>query len=757
MFPVNYLSGLLLGFLLILGTWAGTCAQTDTLRHWTPGRPLISLSSMTPLSLQVARFELAAPCTLRRLILHTAGGTGSLRVHLFGHEGGTAFPQFLTEVRPAQTLRKEADGPQQLVYEPVEPIYFDNNQFFVGVSNLSEGVRLLADGQPVPDICESTDGGNYYHIFFRNEGRWGASPGAYAIDAIVDVPQAQSPRWFEDVTAAAGLNGSLSNASMAWEDYDGDGYLDLLVVGRLYRNLGSGRFEDRTQAAGLTGSPRANVWIDLDNDRDWDILFLGLADAGGRSRLFLNDGQGQFTARELSGLEELRAPTGVSIADLNGDGLPDVFVCQLWDPYPEPWPNYLLLNDGQLGLTIANERIYPGITSHRRSRGTSFVDFDQDGDLDLYVVNYFLEQDELWENDGAGHFLDIARRKDIDRNRTGSNHGTGCDWGDFDADGDLDLLLCQFAHPNFTVQYDHRGTTIYENLGGPQWNFRDLRDRHGIQFEETHAGGTWGDVNNDGLLDFFITTYYGCRYVDLYHQNPDHSFSIRSFDYGIDRIVSGEDAVWVDYDNDGRLDLCAGDRNRLRLWRNASPIADRNWLQLELRSPDPRDNYFAIGAKARLVAGDYRMLQEVVSGRGQRMQKPTRLHFGLGDRPAIEYVEVEWPDSARTTERFWGLSLNQRHTLTKGQGAAVSRLPAGELAALQAGPNPASGSLTLRNLPEGRWHASLYDLQGRRLLSHELPAAPTATLDLAGLSAGVYVLEVSGAGVPPLRMRVLVQ
>lgn len=288
----------------------------------------------------------------------------------------------------------------------------------------------------------------------------------FMVDVRVEAISNLSKVSYEEQTEALGFPLNLSSRSMAWADYDGDGYLDLLVRGNLFRNINGDTFVNMTQDLGLFGNARANAFVDMNNDGLMDIILFHT-----ENHLYLNNGDGSFTHSKLD-IPEFPSISSFSFADLNKDGYPDLFVGQLWGAYPVPLPNYLLFNNANLGFTDESKRIYKdydgvnnyphniecdpsnsatflsGGNRNRRSRGSQFVDFDNDGDLDLYITNYFLERDELYENDGDGSFTSVIEKTIIDINAGGgSNHGTGVDWADYDNDGDMDLLLPQFAHP----------------------------------------------------------------------------------------------------------------------------------------------------------------------------------------------------------------------------------------------------------------------------------------------------------------------
>lgn len=714
---------------LLLAACSPAMAVVDTLRHWKTSNAVFvyytRLGDGTSIALQAARFTPKAPGYIKSIILYFGGGTGSASLMLYGHEGGSHIPLlgptgYTGATLASASFNKTVSGVQGAVWNLATPIWTGNNQFWIGVGALPTGVGLLMDSTAYEPTCTGAEsGGDFYRqILFGSAGALAYGARAFAIDVVMEYPTLTSPQYFTDVTSTLGLPANLSNGTTAFADLDNDGWLDMLVSGKLYMNKQTG-FTDATAQAGLSGTPRGNAFVDIDNDGDLDILFLH---NGAACRLFVNDGSNVFTGRDLS-IPQLAALSCFSLADLNNDKLPDLFVGQLWSKYdangPDLQPNYLLLNSGGTDFTLQQGKATTD--PPRRSRGSGFADFDNDGDLDLYVSNYFLEQDELWQNAG-GNFTNVTDAKGVEKLVSSQplyyNHGTGVDWADYDNDGDMDILSPQFCHPQ-NLRNNFEGTTIYRNEGAPDYGFTDLWKLTGIEYEETHASGCFGDVNNDGLTDLMMTVYYNCRYADFYLQKADHTFEMKTFEYGLDNLVSGEDAAFVDVDNDGDLDLAFADRGQFRLFRNNLPQTN-GWVQLNLLSTSA--NAQGIGARVTVCAGGQRTMQEVTCGRGQRVEKPMRLHFGLGTASAIDSVLVRWP--GRTGYEKFSVPINSITTLREGTGAT------------DAAPAPDAGAIE---------DLAVQPLRGTTLFSFTLHQPVAVRLELYNL-LGVRVAALDAGG-----------
>ena len=633
---------------------------------------------------QVARFSIDRPTKINQITLHLAGrGKGRFTCHIYGHESGTNYPALAVDLIPPIVKKKKRRGKQSITIQLKEPLMVTNDQFYIALDNFTGDFGLAQDSTYQKEFCQAKEGGNSYPTLLKDTAdKWIGKTYYTTMDVSVAFAPLPPPI-FKEITQAKGISLNHSNAYISWGDIDGDQWLDLLVGGALYKNK-KGQFTNITPVLGssIPKNIQGAVFIDMDNDGDQDILYLGKMD----SQLYLNDSKGDFTATTIA-IPPLPSLHAYSIADINKDQFPDLVLAQLWDPYPIPHPNYLLLNDGQHNFSDITKRLYPQHTEttnfpagqaclsngndcepnnnkNHRSRGTQFTDFDLDGDSDLYIANYFLESDEFYQNDGNGFFSAIPPPKPAHQFPTTDNHGTGVAWYDFDNDGDFDLLLPQLAHPRYLDEYDHRGTTLFRNDNG---QFTDVRTTAGIEYEETHAGASFGDINNDGLVDLITTVFYDCRYIDVYLQQPNHTFKLSTFQTGLSKISTGNDACFVDFNNDGLLDVAMGSGGQFRLFENVLPNQN-HWLKIQLQGQSI--HHFGIGAivKVHLQNGQI-LTQEVNSGRGQRMQKPTVLHFGLGKETEVEKVRVVWGKSR--VEEFIDLKANQFYALMEGTGVLV--------------------------------------------------------------------------------------
>jgi len=519
-------------------------------------------------------------------------------------------------------------------------------------------------------------------------------------------PLPDGPIRFEEIAAKAGLNyvtanGNTENknqpqtmvAGVALFDYDGDGYLDVYLVGgaaipslqketpvywnRLFHNNHDGTFTDVTEKAGLAGAGYGSGVAVGDYDNDgWPDLFL--ANVTG-NQLFHNNGDGTFTevtAKAGVGGAKLDGKkmwsVGAGWFDYNNDGLLDLFVVNYcnWevnkDPYCSakegtrgychpryyaPMHNTLYRNNGDGTFTDVSEEV--GIAQYLgKGMSVTFADYDGDGYLDAFVAND-TTQNFLFHNLKGKKFEEVGLTAGVGYTPYGvARSGMGADFRDVNNDGLPDI---------WHVAVEREKFPLYINDGKGSFDDRTTASGLGVTADMSGWGNGIVDFDNDGWKDLFVArsnVMDNISEINPERQYPEPNSVFRNMGNGKFEDVSsttGPDfqlaaphrgVAFGDLDNDGRVDMVVSVLNGpAKLFHNISENKN-HWILLKLVGT--KSNRMGIGAQIHITMEDGKsQWNEVTTAVGYASSSDSRVHFGLGKNERIKEVEIRWPSGIK--------------------------------------------------------------------------------------------------------------
>jgi hypothetical protein len=523
---------------------------------------------------------------------------------------------------------------------------------------------------------------------------------------VTVVLQGQTPLpVFVDVTKQAGIrfdhcmgDKKLSNileatgSGCAFFDYDGDGWMDIYVVNgcylegisdpkspfkgmrmtsHLYHNNRDGTFTDVTEKAGVSNEGRYGMGVqvgDYDNDGHPDLYVTSY----GKNTLYHNNGNGTFTdVTEKAGVGVNKWSTGAAWFDYDKDGYLDLFVANYLDFDPEyrlyyeadiypgplayPAQTSVLFHNNHDG-TFTDVTEKAGVNKKGRGMGALTVDYDGDGWPDIFVAND-ATANFLYHNNGNGTFTEIGLTAGVAFGQNGNASASmGGDWRDYDMDGMLDLLVPAMGY-----------NALYRNLG--KGAFQEMAVETGLAIisgQYWSWGGKFLDYDNDGYVDVMVVNGDGHRLTET--QEPILARNIpgrngkRTFQDVANQSGSYFELKAVarglaigDFDNDGDLDALILNINQPSVLIRNDGGNRNNWIMLDLVGT--RSNRDGFGAKVTLRAGSLVQVDEKKSGTSYLSSNDPRMHFGLNKLTKVDEVTIRWPSGV--TQKLRDLKANQ--------------------------------------------------------------------------------------------------
>ena len=473
---------------------------------------------------------------------------------------------------------------------------------------------------------------------------------------------------FTDVTEQARVGDQGYGMGCVFGDYDNDGDLDLYVTNYgpnvLYRNNGDATFTDVTEQArvGAAGWSTGSAFGDFDNDGDLDLYVPN------------------YVEYDLSNLERMQKKSKRAGQPIPSALNPHVF---------EPQDNVFYRNNGEGTFTDLTAELQ--VEAHGgRSLQAIFTDFDLDSDLDLYIAND-TTANFLYRNNGDGTFTNQS----ADSWAADFRGSMGLATGDYDNDGDLDVFISHWIdeenalYSNLWKEQERINATDAEHdtpspiqSKGDGKPIRLVDESYSAYLgEESVKYIGWGtdlfDYDNDGDLDIFVANGSTFQHLDkpesliaqkdqLFRNDGEGIFGDATKSAGIaaQPLRVGRGVAFGDYDNDGDVDIfIVNNYAQASLLRNDGGNRN-NWLHVKLIGT--RGNRDGVGTRIRIKAGNLMQIREVNAGTSYMSFNSLITEFGLGRKTAVDWLEVVWLNGK--TERFTAIQANQRLTITEGKG-----------------------------------------------------------------------------------------
>jgi photosystem II stability/assembly factor-like uncharacterized protein len=527
-----------------------------------------------------------------------------------------------------------------------------------------------------------------------------------------------------------------SSFGVNWVDYDSDGFDDIFLVNdgpnMLYKNNKDGTFRRITSGSIVTDDEpsRSASWADYNNDGHIDCFISnGVKDV--YNSLYRNNGDGTFfKITDGNIVEDYGDYRNSAWADFDNDGDLDLYVTEVSEEYP----NILYINDGR---NFAKSKDTVIGSKADRTYNCGWCDFDNDGDVDIYLAN--AGADNLFEQVRPGEFALVGS------NRIDANMGSAvsCSWGDYDNDGWMDLFVVNYDRPN--VLYHNDGDGSFTPVTAP-----------GISTDNKISKGSgWADYDNDGDIDLFVVN----RDSYLFYTNDGAGNFTK--DEMSEFIYHGGNALavaWGDKQNNGALDLVIASYDQQSLIYD-NILKQNNWFKIRCAG-NKTSNRSALGAKIKIVTTvnnqTRSQIRHISAASGHAAQNSLVQHFGLGPATMVDSIIIHWPSGKK--QILLNKAANQRITVlesgTDFVEMANDNSSPKHYRLAQNYPNPFNPTTTIEyEIPENTFvTVNIFDANGQHVktLVHEEKPAGFHSITWDGknkhgttAASGLYVYKMS--------------
>lgn len=507
---------------------------------------------------------------------------------------------------------------------------------------------------------------------------------------------------------------------------NGDGTFQPVAAGSLVENLG--------KSVGAT-------FGDVDNDGDLDAFVTTWYNQP--NFFYRNNGDNTFTLEPNTANNGGTFSEAASWGDYNQDGWLDLVVANSTDfatntPAIKRNLFYRNIGDGDFESVTAIEPV----TDINISRVAQWIDYDNDHDLDLWVANEENEPNFLYRNNGGS----FEKQTDIGLNAL-TRSSTGSSWGDIDNDGDLDLFIANYGNqPN--QLFRNNGPAGFEPINTP-----DIDNTANCSF-----GSNFGDFDNDGDLDLIVTNGFcaGTLTNSLYQNDGNGNFSLDQNSIADLSTQCSFGTAWGDFNKDGFLDLiianCSGNGAQQppnSLFQNNGNA--NHWVRIHLEGQS--SNRSAIGSRISMktIIGGVatRQMRAIEGQSGYCGQNSLIVHFGLGDATIIDSIFIEWPSGLFDVYTNW--SVDSTYSITESVASSTPLLPTQSIP-FQLFPNPTDGQLTinytLQTEIDTEVKLEIRDIYGQLVSRYSMPPTNgtmgTFALTLPAIPNGIYWASIKG-------------
>lgn len=458
---------------------------------------------------------------------------------------------------------------------------------------------------------------------------------------------------FSNYTGTTFSNTLTDSWNGAWVDYNNDGWDDLFIGSKnavddnlLYKNNGNGTFTKITNGTlvNFKAHTASSTWADINNDGRLDVFVVN--NTQDRSRILLNSCNGNFIELVNSGIDiQPEYFMGASWLDYDNDGYVDLLVTNFFSTRF----HQLYHNNKNNTFTLVTNT--PITLESERSMAPICADYNNDGLMDVFIPNGDNRPNSLFRNTGNGQFVKVTTGAIA----TDAFNSVGAAWGDYNNDGFMDLYVANASNQN---------DNLYKNNG--DGTFTAITNSPIVSDSGHTHGANWMDIDNDGDLDLYATNDVGVKF--LYINDGQGNFTRKT-----DELITADFGLsygqaWADYNKDGFLDVMVFTHSNQPNYLFKNNGNGNKFISIKLQGTN--SNRSAIGARIRVKAKGKWQTRQVNAQSGFGSQNSLRQHFGLANANKVDSIEVRWPSGY--VQYLRKVNVNKFITITEDQSALVT-------------------------------------------------------------------------------------
>ncbi|MCI0472145.1 MAG: FG-GAP-like repeat-containing protein [Ignavibacteria bacterium] len=558
---------------------------------------------------------------------------------------------------------------------------------------------------------------------------------------------------FTDVAPALGLNDPGAAQGVIFADINNDGFLDIILLNnntanKLWINNNGTSFTESSSAWNYQSlmPGRGLTCGDYNNDGNLDFV---VGNWQSSILLYKNLGTSFSEVSAAAGVNWISYGGAINWLDYNNDGKLDFVLCNNGVP-----ARYSFLFKNNDLSTFTHATFLAGMTDSTSVLSCASGDYDNDGDLDVLWGTQMIQGTDgtsvLYKNNGNGTFTNVTAAAQFFVNY----YSWGVHWGDYNNDGFLDAAIANSNGASYIFKNNGNGT------------FSNATFALGVDVSTSSYSCGWADYDNDGDLDIYFSR--GVNQADKLYRNDGTTFTDVSAASGMGDLLHSSCISWGDYNNDGFLDLYLNNNGSTnRLYKNNAGNSNK-WLILKLTGTNT--NRSAIGTRVTAITGSLRQIREVEGGSGGKGQNSLPVEFGFGTASIIDTLKVRWYSGL--TQTFTNVTPNRIISLTEGGTLgienSVSLLP-DNFKLYQNYPNPFNPvtkiKFDIKKSENGTRNAAVklivFDVTGREiamLVNGILqPGTYEYTFDGTNLTSGLYFYKLTEGGFTETRKMILLK